>query len=81
MRLDPMPATLQATNRQLTKRAHRIMENIVLKINHPPKRSLFLDRSPSTIKMGNAMSTNRGVPIRVFSGVPKSAAGATSRKP
>ena len=52
----------QATNRQLTNSAHRIMDIIVLKTSQPAKRSFFLARSPRTMKTGKATSTYRGIP-------------------
>jgi hypothetical protein len=76
----PPRATAQATNRQLTNSAHRIIDIVVLRINHTAKRNLLLARIPSTIKIGKATSTYRGIPISGISGVPKSAGGTMSRK-
>ena len=61
---------VQATNRQLTNSAHRIIETVVLRINQPAKSSFFLASSPRTTKIGNAASTYRGIPISGLSGVP-----------
>src|SRR6188472_3396954 len=47
----------------------------MLIINHPAKSSLFLASSPSTMKIGNATSTYRGMPISGSSGVPYRAGG------
>jgi pimeloyl-ACP methyl ester carboxylesterase len=78
--IDPPHATVQAMNRQLTNSAHRIIDTVLLRINHPAKRIFFLARSPSTIKIGNATSTYRGIPISGISGLPKSAGGTTRSK-
>ena len=56
------PTPLQATYRQLTNSAHRIMDIIVPRTYQPAKRSFFLARSPRTMKTGKATSTYRGIP-------------------
>jgi hypothetical protein len=81
MGIDPSCATVQATNRQLTNSAQRIIDIMVLKINHPAKRSFLLARSPRKTKTGNATSAAyRGIPISGISGVPKRAGGTISSK-
>jgi hypothetical protein len=44
--IDPPHATVQAMNRQLTNSAHRIIDTVLLRINHPAKRIFLSGQEP-----------------------------------